>query len=90
MLVDAVVREIKEEVGVDVTQISYFGSQSWPFPASLMIGFNCSGDPKQPIQTADEIAGDCWVFVAKKIDSLILSRPRCEMVFSKGFAEWCN
>ncbi|MCP3934807.1 MAG: NAD(+) diphosphatase [Actinomycetia bacterium] len=33
-------REIKEEVGIDVTDITYFGSQPWPFPHSLMIGFN--------------------------------------------------
>lgn len=34
-----VAREIKEEVGIDVDQIRYFGSQPWPFPHSLMIGF---------------------------------------------------
>lgn len=34
-----VAREIFEEVGVAVTNIRYFGSQPWPFPNSLMIGF---------------------------------------------------
>lgn len=33
-------REVKEEVGVDVANVRYFGSQPWPFPHSLMIGFN--------------------------------------------------
>ena len=34
-----VVREIREEAGVELTDIHYFGSQPWPFPQSLMIGF---------------------------------------------------
>jgi NAD+ diphosphatase len=38
-LEEAVVREIREEVGVEVRNVRYFGSQPWPFPNSLMIGF---------------------------------------------------
>jgi len=38
-LEEAVEREIKEEVGVDVTDIRYQSSQPWPFPNSLMLGF---------------------------------------------------
>lgn len=38
-LEDTVIREIREEVGVEVTNVRYFGSQPWPFPNSLMIGF---------------------------------------------------
>lgn len=43
----AVVREIREEVGIEVKNITYFGTQAWPFPNSLMIGFTAeysSGD----------------------------------------------
>ena len=32
-------REIREEVGIEVENVRYFGSQPWPFPNSLMIGF---------------------------------------------------
>ncbi|MBW1863503.1 MAG: NAD(+) diphosphatase, partial [Deltaproteobacteria bacterium] len=32
-------REVKEEVGVEVKNICYFGSQPWPFPNSLMVAF---------------------------------------------------
>lgn len=38
-LEDAVRREVFEETGVHVGQVDYFGSQPWPLPASLMIGF---------------------------------------------------
>jgi NAD+ diphosphatase len=36
---DCVHREVREEVGVDIRALVYFGSQSWPFPHSLMIAF---------------------------------------------------
>jgi NAD+ diphosphatase len=38
-LEETVVREIREEVDIEVAGIRYFGSQSWPFPNSLMIAF---------------------------------------------------
>jgi NAD+ diphosphatase len=38
-LEDCVRREVKEEAGVELKNIRYFGSQPWPFPNSLMIGF---------------------------------------------------
>jgi NAD+ diphosphatase len=38
-LEDCVQREISEEVGLKVKNITYFGSQQWPFPHSLMVGF---------------------------------------------------
>jgi NAD+ diphosphatase len=39
MLEDTVIRETREEVGVEIQNIRYFGSQPWPFPHSLMIAF---------------------------------------------------
>ena len=41
-LEEAVVREVKEEVGIEIKDIKYFGSQPWPFPHSLMIGFTAT------------------------------------------------
>jgi len=41
-LEEAVVREVKEETGITVKDIRYFGSQPWPFPHSLMIGFTAA------------------------------------------------
>lgn len=41
-LEEAVKREVMEEVGIEVKDIKYFGSQPWPFPNSLMIGFTAN------------------------------------------------
>jgi NAD+ diphosphatase len=38
-LEEAVAREVKEEVGLDVAQVTYHSSQPWPFPSSIMLGF---------------------------------------------------
>ncbi len=38
-LEETVARETKEEVGIEIKNIRYFGSQPWPFPNSLMVGF---------------------------------------------------
>ncbi|HEX2395266.1 MAG TPA: NAD(+) diphosphatase [Bacteroidales bacterium] len=48
-LEEAVVREVKEEVGIDVTGIRYYSSQPWPFSGSMMIGFIADADERQPI-----------------------------------------
>lgn len=47
-LEQAVEREIFEESGVHVTDAVYLGSQPWPFPASLMVGFRARVDPGNP------------------------------------------
>ena len=41
-LEEAVVREVREEVGLAIKDINYFASQPWPFPHSLMIGFTAT------------------------------------------------
>jgi NAD+ diphosphatase len=38
-LEQAVAREVMEEAGVEVADVTYFGNQPWPFPSSLMVGF---------------------------------------------------
>lgn len=55
-------REIAEEVGVSVSEIRYLGSQPWPFPRSLMLGFAAVADRDEPLYPADgEIEEARWV-----------------------------
>lgn len=49
-------REVREEVGVEVTDLRYFGSQSWPFPNNLMLGFHAEYAGGEIRPQEDEIA----------------------------------
>ncbi|MFT4189547.1 MAG: NAD(+) diphosphatase [Aeromicrobium sp.] len=60
-LEDAVRREVAEEVGVTVGEVGYAGSQPWPFPASLMVGFFAQATSTDITVQADEIAEAVWV-----------------------------
>ncbi len=59
----AVAREIAEEVGLHVTGARYVGSQPWPFPASLMLGYHAtiSGVRPEPQPDGVEIAEARWI-----------------------------
>jgi NAD+ diphosphatase len=66
-----VLREIHEEVGVVVRDVRYLGSQAWPFPRSLMVGFHALADPEAPLVPADgEIAEAKWVTRAEVREAL--------------------
>jgi len=57
---DAVHREVFEEVGLRVRDLRYFGSQSWPFPHSLMIAFTAEWESGEITVDPREIAEAHW------------------------------
>ena len=64
-LEETLVREVKEEVGVDVGDIRYFGSQSWPFPHSLMLGFFATWQGGEIVCEPTEIVDAKWFRAAE-------------------------
>ena len=59
-LEDAIHREVREEVGVEVEGLEYFSSQSWPFPNSLMIAFTARWKAGEIAADPAEIADARW------------------------------
>ena len=59
-LEEAVAREAFEETGVKITNIRYFGSQPWPYPCGLMVGFNADYVSGDIHLQASEIAKGGW------------------------------
>jgi NAD+ diphosphatase len=71
-LEDCVAREVDEEVGVRVQHLRYYGSQSWPFPHSLMVAFTAQWAGGEIIAQPDEIEHAAWF----SIDALPDIPPR--------------
>ena len=79
----AVIREVKEEAGIDVVNPEYLGSQPWPFPRSLMLGFHAriaSGQNPERVQAdGEEILNLRWFTreeLVSALDEIVLpSQP---------------
>jgi NAD+ diphosphatase len=59
-LEETIRREIKEEVGLEIKDIKYFGSQPWPFPHTLMIGFTARWAGGEIVVDGQEIEAAGW------------------------------
>jgi NAD+ diphosphatase len=70
-LEQTVAREVREEVGVEVENVRYFGSQSWPFPHSLMVGFTAEWKAGEIQADGVEIVDAKWF----RADALPLIPP---------------
>lgn len=68
-LIDAVRREVLEEVGIVVGDVAYLGSQPWPFPSSLMLGFHGVADTFDIAVDGDELEEARW-FTKQEITEL--------------------
>ena len=83
-LEQTVVREVFEESGVRVRACRYLASQPWPFPSSLMLGFEAEAGPDEPQCQSDELEDARW-FTRDEVgaalrgesgpDGLLLSPP---------------
>ncbi len=70
-----VVREVLEEVGLRVTDVSYLGSQPWPFPRSLMVGFAARAEPGAALVPRDgEIEEAAW-FHRSQVRAMLAADP---------------
>ncbi|RZQ62604.1 NAD(+) diphosphatase [Amycolatopsis suaedae] len=70
-----VVREVREEVGAEVSDVRYLGSQPWPFPRSIMLGFAARADADAPLRLADgEIEAARWYTRAEVVEALEAGR----------------
>jgi NAD+ diphosphatase len=67
----AVGREVREEVGVRLRSIQYEGSQSWPYPGSLMLGYTAVADRDQPIVVDPEEIDEARWFTRADVTQMI-------------------
>jgi len=77
-LEQAVRREVEEEVGVRVEAVEYVGSQPWPFPASLMVGFRARARSAPATPDGQEVTEAVWVTrdeLAERVAAGVIGLP---------------
>ncbi len=57
---EAVIREVREESGIEVHEPRFVTSQPWPFPSSLMLGFEARSDGGEPVAHDGELEDVAW------------------------------
>lgn len=77
-----VVREVREETGILVKNVRYFGSQPWPFPDSLMLGFTAEYAEGEIRIDQEEITEAAWF----RADNLPLVPPRVSI--ARRLIDW--
>ena len=86
MLEDAVRREAYEETGVKVYGVQYMGSQPWPFPDALMLGFSAQTSDHEITLVDNELEHAAW-FTANEMETA-LRQGKLKMPFAISIA-WC-
>ena len=90
-LEDTVVREVFEEVGLKVRDVTYQSSQPWPFPSSLMLGFHAIAD-FGPLQIdAQELESARWFTRTELLESPeddTFRLPRTDSIARRLIADW--
>lgn len=88
-LEDAVRREVGEETGIRVSTIDYHSSQPWPFPSSLMLGFQARGDYAEPTLHDGELEDARWFSRDELRDGTVLLPPR-EAISRRLIDSWLD
>lgn len=83
-LEEAVIREVKEESGITVHDPRFVGSQPWPFPLSVMLGFEARSDGGEPVPRDGELEDVRW-FSREEIGAALLGRST-ELVMTPGIS----
>ena len=90
-LEDAVRREVGEEVGIPVGEVTYFGNQPWPLPASLMLGFIARALSKEIDVDGAEIEEARWFTrdeLREAVEAGEVLIPRSVSISSSLLAHW--
>jgi NAD+ diphosphatase len=87
-LEDAVRREVAEETGVAVGAVTYQGSQAWPFPAGLMIGFRARAQSDEISVDGDELAEASWFTRGQLREFLATRQPRPDSIERHLLGGW--
>jgi len=86
-LEEAVAREVFEEVGVRVGEVTYFSSQPWPFPSSLMLGFYARATSSEITVQPDEIEHARW-FTREELLAAPPALPRADSISRRLIENW--
>ena len=86
-LEDAVIREVKEETNIDATNARYLGSQPWPFPNAMMIGFHAKPG-SYDIKLNDEELSEAGWFTRDEITSGDISLPPTTSIAFRLIEAW--
>jgi NAD+ diphosphatase len=93
-LEEAVAREVLEEAGVKICSAQYMGSQPWPFPASLMLGYRAQTYQQQLEVDLDELEDARWFSVEEILefgeydDHRKLALPRKDSIARTLIESW--
>lgn len=86
-LEQTVLREVFEESAVRVTACRYLASQPWPFPSSLMLGFEADAGPDEPVPNTDELEAVRW-FTREEIGAALRGEGEIQLSPRISISRW--
>jgi NAD+ diphosphatase len=90
-LEEAVAREVFEEAGIEIGQVTYHSSQPWPFPASVMLGFTATARTREVRVDKAELQDARWFsrrWLEATEDGPEFRRPRKDSIARRLLEDW--